>query len=126
MRVRVRAAKWPGVFIGDEDEAGFLRGFEDGVECGGIFCRLAGFIEFSVAVVDGNFVPDADVDGVALGEIGDAVFIERNPWMGIVHDGDGLFGGVSEAAGGKVVSEAESLAWLMRGLPAGALENHRE
>ena len=78
-------------------------------------------IEFAVAVVDGDLVPVADVDGVGVGEIGDAVLVEGDPGVGVVHDGDGLFGCVGEAAGGEVVGEAEGVAGLVRGELAGAL-----
>ncbi len=67
MGVGVRAAEGAGVFVGDVDEAGFLGGFEDGVEGGGVFGWFACCVEFAVAVVDGDFVPDADVDGVGVG-----------------------------------------------------------
>ncbi len=103
----------------------FCEACEDGIERGGVFGGFAGVVEFAVAVVDGDFVPDADVGGVALREIGDAVFIEGDPGVRVVHDGDGLFGGVGEAGGGEVVGEAEGVAGLVRGELAGALENHR-
>ncbi len=68
-----------------------------------------------VAVVDGGLVPDADVYAVAFGEGGDAFLVERDVGVWVVHDGDGLFGCVGEAAGGKVVGEAEGVAGLVRG-----------
>ena len=46
--------------------------------------------------------------------------------MGVVHDGDGLFGGVGKAAGGEVVGEAEGVAGFVGGELAGAGEDHGE
>ena len=96
------AAEWTGVFIGDEDEASLFTCGKNGVERGRVFNGFIGFIEFAVAVVDGDLVPDADIDGVALREIGDAVLVEGDPGVGVVHDGDGLFGCVGEADAAKL------------------------
>ena len=93
----------------------FCGGFEDRVEGGGVFGGFFVRIKFAVAVVDGDFVPDADVYGVALCEAGNAVFVEGDVRVGIVHDGDGLFGCVRKAAGGKVVSQAKGVAGFVSG-----------
>ncbi len=57
----------------------------------------------------------ADVDGVGVGEVRDAVGVEGDPGVRVVHDGDGLLGRVGERAGGEVVGEAEGVAGFVRG-----------
>ena len=76
--------------------------------------------ELAVAVVDCDLVPLADVDGVGVGEVGDAVFAKRDVGVGVVHYGSGL----REGAGREVVREAESMAGLMGGELADALKDH--
>ena len=88
-----------------------------------VACRL---VELAVAVVDGDLVPFADVDGVGVGEIGDAVGAERDVGVRIVHDGGAVGQGGAEGAGGEVVREAEGVAGLVRGELADALEDHLE
>ncbi len=83
--------------------------------------------ELAVAVVDGDLIPDADVDGIGVREIGNAVLVEGDVGVRVVHDRDGLFRvGVRKGAGGEVVGEAEGVAGLVRGELAHALEDHGE
>ena len=104
-------------------------GGEDGGEGRGVFVRLykptvrfttlaivssliaQGLIELAIAVVDGDFVPCADVDGVGVGEVGVAGGVEGDVGVGVVHDAVGL----GDAAGGEVVGEAEGVAGFMGG-----------
>ena len=66
-------------------------------------------------------------DGVGVGEIGDAVLVERDVGVGVVHDGDGLIEVVwGKLDGGEVVGEAEGVAGFVRGELADALEDHGE
>ena len=58
VRVGVRAGEGAGVFVGDEEQAGFFGGGEDFVEG---FMLVGAGGELAVAVVDGDLVPDPDV-----------------------------------------------------------------
>ena len=123
--VGVGAAEGTGVLVGDVDEAGGFGFLEDGFEGGGVFNGSAVVVELAVAVVDGDLVPQADADGVGVGEVGDVVFVERDVRVRVVHDGNGfVVVGVGEGAGGEVVGEAEGVAGLMRGELADALQDH--
>src|SRR5260370_42037022 len=104
------AGEGAGVFVGDVDEAGFLGGVENGIQGGGGFGGFFVRIEFAVAVVDGDLVPDADVGGVALREAGYAVLIEGDVGVRVFHDGDGFFGGGGGADGGERVMRTEEVA----------------
>ena len=59
-------------------------------------------------------------------QIGDAVRVERDVRMRVVHDADGLVGRVGHGAGREVVGQAEGMAGFVRGELAQALEDHRQ
>ncbi len=120
--VGVGGAEGAGVLVGNEEEAGFFGVGEDFVE--GFV--LVGFRrKFTIAVVDGYLVPDADADRVGVGKVGDALRVEGDVGVRVVHDGDGLVDvGVGEGAGGEVVGKAEGVAGFVGGELADALEDH--
>ena len=124
VRVRLRGAERAGVLVGDVDDAGFLAGGKDLVQLD-FLVRARG--KLAVTVIDGGLVPEADADGIGVGEVGNAVLAECDVRVRVIHDGDGLVRvGVGVARGGEIVGEAEGVAGLMRGELAEALQDHGE
>ena len=115
----VGGAEGAGVLIGDENLAGVVGGEEDSCEGGGDV-RVGR--ELAVAVVNGDFVPVADVIGVGVGEVGVARRVEGDVGVGVVHDGVGL----GDGRGGEVVGEAEGVAGFVGGELADAGEDELE
>jgi hypothetical protein len=104
-------AEGASVFVGDVELAGVVGVGEDLGQGGGVFGGFVVGVELAVAVVDGDFVPIADVVGVGVGEVGMTGGVEGDVGVWVVHDGVGL----RDAGGGEVVGEAEGVAGFVGG-----------
>ncbi len=63
VRERVRAARRPGIFVGDIDESRLGRIAQYGVEPRAFRGPIG---KLAVAVIDGDFIPESDIHGVRL------------------------------------------------------------